>query len=209
MRLRRSSFTTGRKCLSTECPFRRRTFPPAALYHGNEGRGAKRGRCTKRYRTAAFHAVHRDRMKERSEILRRRKRSSGRQSLERGRRKKEFPWSAHTEESKSLSSAEIKNAGNTRIAAVVFTVIVLSLSGTVSAFEWNRYKGIASSEAVMLAESLESFCIPSMSQSWKVSEEDLENLNTSWQRPALHGWRNNEPHPFRYIMAEREGHIVS
>ena len=117
--------------------------------------------------------------------------------------------SAHTEESKSLSSAEIKNAGNTRIAAVVFTVIVLSLSGLYLRFEWNRYKGIASSEAVMLAESLESILHSEHVAELEGSEEDLEKPEYIMAKTGLARLAGTtNPIRFAYIMAEREGRIV-
>jgi hypothetical protein len=114
-----------------------------------------------------------------------------------------------TAEPENFSSAGEVKASRIRVYTVIFTVIILSLSGLYLRFEWNRYKGIASSEAIMLAESLESVLHPEHIAGLTGDEQDLEKpeyimTKTSLQRLA--GTTN--PIRFAYLMAEREGRII-
>jgi len=114
-----------------------------------------------------------------------------------------------TAEPENFSSAGEVKASRIRVYTVIFTVIILSLSGLYLRFEWKRYKGIASSEAIMLAESLESLLHPEHIAGLTGDEQDLEKpeyimTKTSLQRLA--GTTN--PIRFAYLMAEREGRII-
>lgn len=109
----------------------------------------------------------------------------------------------------NFSSAGEVKAGRNRVYTVVFTVIILSLSGLYLRFEWKRYKGIASSEAIMLAESLGSLLHPGHIAGLTGDETDLEKpeyIMTKTSLARLAGTTN--PIRFAYLMAEREGSIV-
>lgn len=69
------------------------------------------------------------------------------------------------------SSVELKTGPN-RIHKIIFTALILSIIVLYLRFSWNRYNEIASSEAIMLAESLESVMHTEHILALSGSEED-------------------------------------
>ncbi len=113
----------------------------------------------------------------------------------------------NTEIKKNSSTSELKSK-HTRIYAVIFILITL-LSSLYLRFAWNKYQYIASSEAIMLAQSLEAL----------LPHEHIAELSGSAENIEKHGYimtkhnlerlvETTNPIRFAYLMGEREGRIV-
>lgn len=93
--------------------------------------------------------------------------------------------------------------------AIIYTVIALSLSGLYLRFSWNRYQDIASSEAVMLAESLESVFHPEHIEVLSGAQEDIEKPEYVMIKLSLTRLvKTANPIRFAYLMRERNGSII-
>lgn len=64
------------------------------------------------------------------------------------------------EEKKRPAFASGMKVRKFRIFLIIFSIIIVSASGIYLNYSWNRYEEIASSEAILLAESLESLLHP-------------------------------------------------
>lgn len=98
---------------------------------------------------------------------------------------------------------------HTSMYAIIFIIIIVSLSVLYLHFTWNRYKNTASSEAIMLAQSLESFIHPEHIADLSGGPEDLKNpeyirLKSNLMRLV----EITNPIRFAYILAERGGNII-
>lgn len=70
------------------------------------------------------------------------------------------------------SSPGSSKTGPNRLQGILLTVLVLSVIALHLRFSWNRYNEIASSEAIMLAESVESVIHPEHILELSGSKED-------------------------------------
>ena len=89
------------------------------------------------------------------------------------------------------------------------TLIFLIISGLYLHFEWHKYQGMASSEAVQLAQSLESLLHPRHIKELSGSEADIELPEYSMAKTSLMRLSDTtNPIRFAYLMAERNGELV-
>lgn len=92
---------------------------------------------------------------------------------------------------------------------VFATLIVLIISGLYLHFEWHKYHEMASSEAVQLAQSLESLLHPEHIEELSGSEADIERPEYSMAKTSLMRLVDTTNSiRFAYLMAERNGNIV-
>ena len=106
----------------------------------------------------------------------------------------------------SKSSSKI---GPNRLQGILLTVLVLSLIAINLRFSWNRYSEIASSEAIMLAESVESVIHPEHILELSGSEEDVLNPDYILTKLSLSNLvKTNNPIRFAYLMSQRDGKII-
>lgn len=106
------------------------------------------------------------------------------------------------------SSVELKTGPN-RIHKIILTVLVLSIVALYLRFSWNRYNGIASSEAIMLAESLESVMHTEHILALSGSEEDTANPDYILTKLSLTELvKTTNPIRFAYLMSQRNGKII-
>jgi len=117
-------------------------------------------------------------------------------------------------EAKKQSEKNPFSAGGLRIKhtllyAIICIMIFVSLSGLYLHFAWNRYKNTASSEAIMLAQSLESFMHPEHIAELSGGPEDLKNPEYIMLKSNLMKLVDTtNPIRFAYILDERDGNIV-
>lgn len=91
----------------------------------------------------------------------------------------------------------------------IFILIFLTLSGLYLHYAWNRYADAASSEAVMLAQSLESLLHPEHIAKLTGSAEDLEKTEYTMAKDSLTRLVNAmDSIYFAYILAEKDGDMV-
>jgi len=106
----------------------------------------------------------------------------------------------------SFGSFENKRAG---IFVVVFVVIILLVSGLYLHFAWVRYREVAGSEVIILAQSIESLLHPEHITSLSVSDEDLENPKYLMIKRSLERLiESTDSIRFAYLLCERDGQIV-
>lgn len=97
----------------------------------------------------------------------------------------------------------------TRINSIILSVIVLLVVALHLRFAWNRYNDIASSEAVMLAQSMESLLHPEHISELSGTEKDLDNPAYIMTKLSLQKLvETNNPIRFAYLMAEKENSII-
>ncbi len=95
------------------------------------------------------------------------------------------------------------------LKVIIFILIIVSLSGLYLRFAWNRYQNIASSEAIVLAESAEALLPLEHIAQLSGGTEDLvkpEYVMTKLRLSDL--IKKHSPIHFAYIMGERNGSIV-
>ena len=106
------------------------------------------------------------------------------------------------------SSVELKTGPN-RIHKIIFTALILSIIVLYLRFSWNRYNEIASSEAIMLAESLESVMHTEHLLALSGSEEDTANPDYILTKLSLTELvKTTNPIRFAYLMSQRNGKII-
>ncbi|HZW49300.1 MAG TPA: PAS domain S-box protein, partial [Bacillota bacterium] len=101
------------------------------------------------------------------------------------------------------------NRKQTRMFAIIVIVIIVALSALYLRFTWNRYQDIASSEAIMLAQSLETLFQPEEIAKLFGSDADLvkpEYIMTKSRLMQL--VKTTNPIHFAYLVGERDGSIV-
>ena len=112
-------------------------------------------------------------------------------------------------ETNKTSSAEGLKTNHIWMYAIFLIVIIVSLSVFYLRFAWNRYQEIASSEAVMLAQSLESLLHPEHIAKLSGSEEDLAKSEYVMTKLSLTQLvETTNPIRFAYLMGERDGSII-
>ena len=113
-----------------------------------------------------------------------------------------------TSTNKSSSSGNLHSRQNL-IHGIVLTVLVLSVIALHLRFSWNRYNEAASSEAVMLAESVRALLPHQHIAELLGSEEDTakhEYIATKLSLSELVNTTN--PIRFAYLMSQRNGDII-
>lgn len=94
------------------------------------------------------------------------------------------------------------------IIALILTIVLTSSSFYLH-FSWSKYQNIASAEAVMLAESLESLLHPDHITELSGNEEDLQKQEYTMLKLSLMRLvKTTNPIRFAYLMGERNGNIV-
>lgn len=92
---------------------------------------------------------------------------------------------------------------------VFATLIVLILSSLYLHYEWHKYHEMALSEAVQLAQSLESLLHPEHIEELSGSEADIKLPEYSMAKTSLMRLVDTtNPLRFAYLMAERNGNLV-
>jgi diguanylate cyclase (GGDEF)-like protein/PAS domain S-box-containing protein len=99
--------------------------------------------------------------------------------------------------------------GHIRIYAIILIAVILSLSGFYLRFAWNRYQSIASSEAIQLAQSIESLLHPEHIAELSGSAEDLKKpeyvmTKLSFIRMA----ETTHTIRFAYLLVERGENLI-
>lgn len=95
--------------------------------------------------------------------------------------------------------------------SLVALILVVAITSSVLYlhFSWNKYRDIASAEAVMLAESLESLLHPEHIAVLSGNEEDLQKQEYTMLKLSLMRLvKTTNPIRFAYLMGERNGNIV-
>ena len=113
-----------------------------------------------------------------------------------------------TSTNKSSSSGNLHTRQNL-IHGIILTVLVLSVIALHLRFSWNRYNEAASSEAVMLAESVRALLPHQHIAELLGSEEDTakhEYIATKLSLSELVNTTN--PIRFAYLMSQRNGDII-
>ena len=97
----------------------------------------------------------------------------------------------------------------TRINSIILSVIVLLVVALHLRFAWNRYNDIASSEAVMLAQSMESLLHPEHISELSGTEKDLDNPAYIMTKLSLQKLvETNNPIRFAYLLGEDNGSMI-
>ncbi|MDD4798221.1 MAG: EAL domain-containing protein [Clostridia bacterium] len=92
---------------------------------------------------------------------------------------------------------------------ILLTITVLLASGFYLHLEWNKYQGLASSEAIQLAQSLESLLHPEHIEELSGSAEDLNNPTYVMEKHSLARLIEvTNPIRFAYLLGERNGSVV-
>lgn len=92
---------------------------------------------------------------------------------------------------------------------IIFTMIIVVLSGVYLVYAWNRHQDVAESEAIMLAQSLESVFHPEHITNLTGSSEDLGKSDYKMTKQSLIQLvETTNPIRFAYLMIERDGNIV-
>ena len=95
------------------------------------------------------------------------------------------------------------------LSTIVFAVIIVLLSSIYLRIEWKKYQNIASSEAIQLAQSLESLIHPEHITELSGGPEDLKNPDYMLAKLSLERLVDTTNSlRFAYILAERDGSIV-
>lgn len=109
------------------------------------------------------------------------------------------------------ASADNRKIGTskTRINTIILTVIVLLIVSFHLRFAWNRYNDIASSEAIMLAQSMGSLLHPEHISELSGTGESLNNPAYIMTRLRLKSLVDtNNPIRFAYLLGERNGSMI-
>jgi len=107
------------------------------------------------------------------------------------------------------SSPGSSKTGPNRLQGILLTVLVLSVVALHLRFSWNRYNEIASSEAIMLAESVESVIHPEHILELSGSKEDTAKPEYIMTKLSLSELvKTTNPIRFAYIMSQRNGKII-
>ncbi len=111
---------------------------------------------------------------------------------------------------KKKKSCSFKGLKTRCIWKIIFIVIMVLLSGLYLNFAWDRYQDIASSEAVTLAQSLESLLHPEHIAELSGGAKDLEKPEYAMAKLSLNRLAEsaNTIH-FAYVIGEQDGDIVS
>jgi PAS domain S-box-containing protein len=112
------------------------------------------------------------------------------------------------EEKKRPAFADGMKVRNFRIFLIIFSIIIVSASGIYLNYSWNRYQEIASSEAILLAESLESLLHTEHIAKLSGSAEDLEKPEYLLTKLSLSRLVENSQISFAYIMGEKDGRMI-
>ncbi|MFA6863580.1 MAG: PAS domain S-box protein, partial [Dysgonamonadaceae bacterium] len=117
---------------------------------------------------------------------------------------------AYKTETKDTSADNQKTArSKTRINSIILTVIVLLIVSLHLRFAWYRYNDIASSEAVMLAQSMESLLHPEHISELSGTEKDLDNPAYIMTKLSLQKLvETNNPIRFAYLLGEDNGSMI-
>lgn len=118
-----------------------------------------------------------------------------------------FETQKHNEHS-SFSDSGLKNK-RIILYIIIFLVLSVSLGTFYLYFAWNKYKEISSSEAIMLAQSLESFLHKEHVNALTGGAEDLEKTEYNLIKSNLIRLTElSNPIHFAYIFDERDGDII-
>lgn len=92
---------------------------------------------------------------------------------------------------------------------IFVTLMVLLISGLYLQYEWRKYQEIASSEAIQLAQALETLLHPQHIEELSGSAKDIENPEYSMTKTSLMRLVDiANPIRFAYLMGERNGNLV-
>jgi hypothetical protein len=106
----------------------------------------------------------------------------------------------------SVAGPKIKRP---RLYAALLALVFLSLSAFYLRFSWNRYRNIASSEAFMLAQSMESLLHPEHISELSGSAGDLDKPAYMLTKSSLMRLVDTtNPIRFAYLLAEHDGGLV-
>ena len=98
---------------------------------------------------------------------------------------------------------------SSKVRVIIFSMIIVVLSGLYLIYSWNKYQNIAESEAIMLAESLESVIHSDQIAKLSGSAEDLEKSVYKMTKQSLMQLvETTNPIRFAYLMGERDGKII-
>lgn len=96
-----------------------------------------------------------------------------------------------------------------KVRVIIFSMIIVVLSGLYLIYSWNKYQDVAESEAIMLAESLESVIHSDQIAKLSGSAEDLEkSVYKMTKQSLIQLVETTNPIRFAYLMGERNGGIV-
>ncbi|MDD2190598.1 MAG: EAL domain-containing protein [Eubacteriales bacterium] len=110
---------------------------------------------------------------------------------------------------KSPFSAGSLGIKHTLMYIIIFIMVIVFISGLYLHFAWNKYKDTASSEAIMLAQSLESVLHTEYIANLSGGPGDLEDLQyIKLKSDLMRLVETTNPIRFAYILDEREGNIV-
>ncbi len=116
---------------------------------------------------------------------------------------------ADNNETKDPSSNIGMDTKKAKINSTLLTLIVISIIALHLRFAWNRYNDIASSEAVMLAQSMESLLHPEHITELSGTKEDLNKPAYVMTQLSLKRLvETNNPIRFAYIFGERNGSMI-
>ncbi|MDY9920381.1 MAG: EAL domain-containing protein [Synergistota bacterium] len=107
------------------------------------------------------------------------------------------------------SSSHNQQTRQNLIHGIILTALVLFIIALHLRFSWNRYNEAASSEAIMLAESVESAIHSEHILEMSGSEEDISNPDYITTKLSLTELvKTTNPIRFAYLMAQRDGKII-
>ena len=113
------------------------------------------------------------------------------------------------QEKHNSSSTTRTKTGLSLTQIVLFSFVCFLLSAFYLRFAWNRYSYIASSEAMMLAQSIESMLLTEHVSQLSGSPEDIETPQYEMTKSTLSKLvETTNPVRFAYIMAEKNGKII-
>lgn len=112
-------------------------------------------------------------------------------------------------ETRRHSLADGLNRKQTRMFVIIVIVVIAVLSGLYLRFAWDRYQDIASSEAIMLAQSLETLFRTEEIARLSGSDADLVKPEYIMTKSSLMQLvKTTNPIHFAYLVGERDGSIV-